>query len=84
MLTPDAIRRAVLARLDFMHGECGGGILLHGDGVLRGLIWALTENDPGTYITADIGRLLTLAGIPWHNNGKGITHATPGDPDRPT
>jgi hypothetical protein len=65
MMTKTQIREAVLDRLEAMNGSCNSGHIDHNDGTLRGLIWALTGEDPGCYLTKDVARVLDLAGIPY-------------------
>jgi hypothetical protein len=77
MLTPDGIRCAIVARLEYaQHNRAD---LDHTDGILRGLLWALTEKDPGTYLTADVARTLRLAGIPVKEQGDKVVYPLPGD-----
>jgi hypothetical protein len=62
-LTIDALRLAIMNRVDALAGSRNLGHLDHTDGVLRGLLWALTGDDPGTYVTSDMRRLFDRAGI---------------------
>ena len=64
MLTQKEIQAAVQDRLDAMGESCNAGHLDHNAGVLRGLLWALIETDPGCHLDEDTERVLTLAGIP--------------------
>ncbi len=64
MLTEHQVRLAALDRIRAMSGSCNAAHIDHNDGVLRGLIWALTGEDPGTYLTTDTFRVLQLLGIP--------------------
>ena len=64
MLTPDEIRHIVAQRLFLARGNCNRTYVDHLDGVLRGLIWALRGEDPGTYLTTDTLHVLDLVGIP--------------------
>jgi len=43
--------------------ESGGGSADHLDGMLRGLLWALTGTDQGCYLSQDMASVFTLAGI---------------------
>ena len=47
-MSPDDIRRAIVARLRAVNGSCNRSHLDHTDGVIRGLLWALTGVDHGT------------------------------------
>jgi hypothetical protein len=67
-MTPDGIRRAIVERVNAGEGQ-SRAYLDHLDGVLRGLLWALTGEDPGTYLTEDLARIFTLAGIPHRVEG---------------
>jgi hypothetical protein len=81
-LTPDDIRRAIVERVNAGEGR-GNRYLDHLDGVLRGLLWALTGEDPGTYLTGDLARIFRLAGIPHRVEGSRVVFAEPGDEDWP-
>jgi hypothetical protein len=63
MLTEKQIQEAIIGRLTAMSGSCNRGHLDHNDGVLRGLLWAMSGEDPGTYLSTDTARVLLLAGI---------------------
>lgn len=63
-MTPDQIRAAILDRIDAAEGQCNSGYMMHADGVVRGLLWALTGADPGTRLFDDISKILSLAGLP--------------------
>lgn len=77
MLTADGIRAAALERLEAGdRNRCNEGHRLHTDGVLRGLIWALTGDDPGTYLTKDIERVCQLLGIHAERKGDRIFYET--------
>jgi hypothetical protein len=61
------IQMAIIDRLDAMSHNCNEGHLFHNEGVLRGLLWALNGEDPGTHLTTKsdwaIEDVLKLAGI---------------------
>jgi hypothetical protein len=82
-LTPDGIRRAIVERVNAGEGQANRAYLDHLDGVLRGLLWALTGEDPGTYLTEDLARIFTLAGIPHRVEGSRVVFAEPGDEEWP-
>jgi hypothetical protein len=82
-LTPDGIRRAIVERVNAGEGQANRAYLDHLDGVLRGLIWALTGEDPGTYLSSDLARIFRLAGIPHRIEGKQVVFAEPGDEEWP-
>lgn len=46
--------------------------LEHQDGLIRGLLWALTGEDPGRCPTTDMARVFTLAGIPFTRRADGM------------
>jgi hypothetical protein len=81
-LTPDGIRRAIVERVNAGEGQ-SRTYLDHLDGVLRGLPWALTGEDPGTYLTEDLARIFRLAGIPHRVEGSRVVFAEPGDDEWP-
>lgn len=85
MMSKDQIRRAVLNRLEALQAGGGETHLDHNDGVLRGLLWAMSGEDPGTYLSENVSNVLTLAGIPWRRDDsiEMIIHAEPGDSDWP-
>lgn len=64
MISDDEIRRIVLKRLQAVDGTCNQTLLAHTDGVMRGLLWALTGEDHGTELTRDVLALLKIAGVP--------------------
>lgn len=85
MLTKDEIRKAILNRLNAIDNNCNSTHRVHNSGAIRGLLWALTGEDPGTLSDGNSSRVMDLAGIPWHDVGNGvIEHATPGDADWPS
>ena len=63
VMDADGIRNAIKARLIASNGMCGDVYLAHVDGVIRGLLWALTGTDHGTELTRDVANVLSLAGI---------------------
>jgi hypothetical protein len=69
MLTEAQIRTAIVNRLDALSGSCNRTHIDHNDGVIRGLLWALTGKDPGCYLTANTLALCQLAGIPAERRG---------------
>lgn len=64
-LTEEQLRKVIESRLDVITtaGRCNSSYIDHTDGLFRGLLWALTGKDPGTYVTRDILALCELAGI---------------------
>jgi hypothetical protein len=63
------IKEAIINRFDAMNSSCNSHHINHNEGVIRGLLWALTGTDPqgelhpnGNYTV----EVLTLAGIPFH------------------
>ena len=65
VMSADGMRSALLARLKAADGMCGQVYLAHTDGIVRGLLWALTGKDHGTELTRDVADVLRLAGIPY-------------------
>lgn len=63
-LSKREIQQAVMNRLDAMAGSCNSIYIAHNDGVLRGLIWALTGEDPGTRLSEDVLKVYALFDIP--------------------
>jgi hypothetical protein len=72
MLTKNEIHNVIRDRLDAISGSCNSGHLDHNAGVFRGLIWVLIGKDPGTYLTHDIAKMLTLAGVAFEQVGDTI------------
>lgn len=72
MLTPDQIRQAAIDRLRATDGSCNATQIAHTDGVLRGLIWALTGTDPGTSLTVDILHVFQLLGVDAEKRGERV------------
>lgn len=72
MLTEDEIRSAIVARVEACAGPSNRGLIDHTDGVLRGLLWALTAEDPGPYVMGSMQRVFRLAGIPFVEEGQMI------------
>lgn len=64
-MSNEQLRNAIIGRLKAVSGSCNSTHIDHNDGVFRGLIWAMTGEDPGTYLTADVPNLLQLSGIPY-------------------
>ena len=75
MMTESQIRETIIARLESVNGACNQCLMDHTDGVMRGLLWALNDSDPGVYLTRDIDRLLTLAGIEHWRKGDEVFYA---------
>jgi len=73
-LTDTQIRGAIESWLDDTHESSNEVYLAHRAGIFRGLIQALTGLDPGSYLTADTGKLCELAGIPYHIAKSGHIH----------
>lgn len=85
MLDKDGIRRTILDRLNAIDQSCNRTHIMHNFGVVRGLLWTLNGDDPGTLSTAQAADILKLAGIPCRDAPNNqIEHATPGDADWPT
>jgi len=83
-MNKDGIRRAILDRMNAIDQSCNSTHMTHNFGVLRGLLWALNGNDPGTLSAALAADILKLAGIPCRDAPNNqIEHATPGDADWP-
>lgn len=70
-------------RLTAINQNCNRGHSTHNTGAVRGLLWALNGEDPGTLSSGDTATILELAGIPCREAGDQIEHATPGDADWP-
>jgi hypothetical protein len=88
MLDREGIQRAIINRMDAMNGSCNSYHLNHNCGVLRGLLWALTGEDPGTFIVSEhnsnsVRDTLTAAGIPCRVEGERITWWYPWDDEPP-
>ena len=77
MLTEAQIRDVIKSRLEAIQGSCNSAHIHHNDGVFRGLIWALTGEDPGHYLTKDCARLLDLAGVPYVRDSDGLRFRDP-------
>ena len=71
-MTKTQIREVIIDRLRIVDGQSNSYYISHHDGVLRGLIWVLTGEDPGIELTRDVERLLTIAGIPCERHGDTI------------
>ena len=80
MMTEAEIRKAIIGRLKAVNGSCNMHHICHNDGVFRGLIWALTGSDPGSYLTADVPMMLDMAGIPHRSTGDRV-EVLPNDRD---
>lgn len=63
MLNEQQIREALLQRLKAVNGSCNETHLVHNEGVVRGLLWALTGEDHGTRLLENVKHVLDLAGI---------------------
>lgn len=60
------IRLAILNRMQEATTQCNSTWFMHNDGVIRGLLWALTGKDPGTWLLQRYPeKILKLAGIPY-------------------
>lgn len=79
-VTPDSIRRAIVEHL-LTPSSRRRAQLDHTDGLLRGLLWALTGDDPGPNVVEDLPRVFRLAGIPFREEGSEVVFATPDDED---
>lgn len=73
----DRTRRAIIHIVEQMVEEDIS--MDYGDSVLRGLIWALTGEDPGPYLSRDLAEVFRLAGIGFRVDGEGVVFATPED-----
>jgi hypothetical protein len=73
----DQVRRAIAHIVEQMAEE--GISMDHGDGILRGLLWALTGRDPGTYLSEDLVKVFRLAGIGFRVDGRKVIFAVPED-----
>ena len=71
VMSADAIRRVLIARLRAADGRCGDVYLAHTDGVVRGLLWALTGMDHGTELTRDVAHVFDLARIKYTRRDDG-------------
>lgn len=71
------LKAAIVNRLDAASqmGYLTDPYLSHLDGVLRGLIWAKTGEDPGTYISKDLARVCDLSGIAYRIDGETVIYA---------
>lgn len=70
MLTEEQLRDTIEKRLDIMmNNPIWKNHVDYHDGVFRGLIWALTGEDPGTYLLKDTAKLCQLSGIPYKVEG---------------
>jgi hypothetical protein len=58
-----------VARLEAVNGSCSSWELAHADGLIRGLLWALTGEDPKRGLTRDTPRIFELAEIKHKVNG---------------
>lgn len=66
MLTEREIKLTILNRLEAATSSCNSYHINHVTGVIRGLLWALTGNDPGNLAPIDV---LKLANIPHRLEG---------------
>ena len=81
MMTEAEIRAAVEDRVDAGEGQCNSGWFMHNDGVVRGQLWALTGEDPGTHLfnrVADIYRGMGAKVVEVRGH---FHYAMPGEPD---
>lgn len=78
MMDKRGIQGVVENRLDAMEGSCNSTHLAHNDGVLRGLLWALTGADPGTHLSEDVQRVLELAGFKAWRDGDRVRYEEKG------
>jgi hypothetical protein len=77
MLNKNEIREAILDRAQALSGSCNSAHIDHNDGVLRGLIWALTGDDPGTDLTRNMLKVFKLSGIDVKRVGDHIEYEMP-------
>lgn len=74
MLNEYQIKEAILERLNAASGSINTVHIHHTDGVMRGLLWALTGKDHGTYLTENVARIMDLAGIPYTVSKNGMVN----------
>lgn len=75
MLTEKQIRQIALLHIKIGEEHSSNrGFRDHTDGLLRGLIWALTGDDPGTHLTEDIKHVMDLLGIPAMTRGNRVEY----------
>lgn len=67
-LTSDELRLLIVHRCFKMAGQCNSFYLNHHKGVIRGLLWALTGDDPGAMKNTQAA--FTAAGIPFKFDGE--------------
>ena len=79
IMSADGVRNALIARLQAADGMCGEVYLAHTDGIVRGLLWALTGIDHGTELTRDVANVLDLAGISYTREPDGRLTPNVGD-----
>ena len=72
MMTEDETRAVIERRLDILCESTAN--LPHAEGLLRGLLWAMTGTDPGPYPAQDTAAICQAAGIPWHKGEDGLIH----------
>jgi hypothetical protein len=70
MMDRTQLRQAIRDRLIAANGSCNHTHITHTDGVVRGLLWALTGQDYGTELTRDVLTVCQIAGIPAHQDGE--------------
>jgi len=65
------IKLAIADRLKEGASQCNSAWFDHNDGVVRGLLWALTGEDPGTYLLSRrVEAVLKLAGFDYTKDGE--------------
>lgn len=74
MMNEDDIKQAAIERLKAMTNSCNSGMITHNDGVVRGLVWAFTGEDPGANLSGDAGEILDLMEIPYREGSDGMFH----------
>ena len=66
MLDQAGIQKAIINRLDAIDSSCNSWHIQHNEGVIRGLLWALTGKDPETVSVSGLlttQEMLKQAGI---------------------
>lgn len=79
--TREEIIAAVLERVEEAEGQVGQLWFAHNDGVLRGLLWALTGLDPGTRLFSRVEDIYKTIGAQTKQVADHIHYALPGRPD---
>lgn len=78
------IQRAIEDRTHAVEQSCNSGHIAHNEGVVRGLLWALTGEDPGAHVFdryPSAAELFPVAGIPTRKVGDHIHYMIGGTPE---